>query len=59
LNYYLSIVSFLAAVDTGIIRQESFQIVQRDIFLFTNSDQCLIQAEDAMIQWRIFSTLFF
>jgi hypothetical protein len=52
-NYYLSVIPFLAAVDTGIIRQGSFQIVQRDIFC-SNSEQCFIQVPEAMTKWCIF-----
>ena len=52
-NYYLSVIPFLAAVDTGFIRQDSFQIVQRDLFC-SNFDECSLQAPDAMLQWRTF-----
>ncbi|CAF1032988.1 unnamed protein product [Adineta steineri] len=50
-NYYLSVIPFLAAVDTGVIRSGAFQIVQRDIFC-SNSDECLKQIPSAMIHWR-------
>jgi hypothetical protein len=50
-NYYLSVVPFLAAVDTGFIRPGVFQIVQRDIFC-SNSAECLKQIPNAMTAWR-------
>lgn len=55
LNYYLSVVPFLAAVDTRVIHQGSFQIVQRNT-LRSDSTQCFIQVSDAMKQWRNFFT---
>lgn len=52
-NYYVSVIPFLAAADTGFIRQGTFRIVRRDAFC-SNSDECSIQVPDAMIQWRNF-----
>jgi hypothetical protein len=52
-NYYLSVIPFLAAVDVGIIRQGSFQIIQRGNFC-SNSDECFRQVPEAMTQWRLF-----
>ena len=54
-NYYLSVIPFLAAVDIGLIRQNSFRIVQRGAFC-SDSDQCNRQVPEAMNKWRLFFT---
>ena len=54
MNYYLSVIPFLAAVDAGIIRpQDSFEIVQSGNFC-TNYTDCFRQVPDAMNKWRVF-----
>ncbi|UJR28274.1 hypothetical protein I4U23_009524 [Adineta vaga] len=52
-NYYLSVIPFLIAVDIGLIKTESFRIVQQENFC-TDSQQCLKQIPNAMIQWSLF-----
>ncbi|CAF1520059.1 unnamed protein product, partial [Rotaria sordida] len=52
-NYYLSIIPFLAAIDVGLIPQESFHIIQHENFC-SNSIECLHQAPKSMKQWQIF-----
>jgi len=54
-NYYLAVIPFLAAVDAGVIRQESFQIIQYENFC-SNSDECFHQIPEAMNKWRSFFT---
>lgn len=54
-NYYLSVIPFLAAVDAGVIRQDSFEIIQYGNFC-SNSDECFRQIPDAMNKWRVFFT---
>ena len=54
-NYYLSVIPFLAAVDSGIIGQDSFQIVQRGNFC-SNFNECFRQVPNAMNKWRLFFT---
>jgi hypothetical protein len=52
-NYYLSVIPFLAAVDVGLISQESFRIVRYENFC-SNSMECSCQVPKAMKQWRNF-----
>jgi uncharacterized Fe-S cluster protein YjdI len=52
-NYYLSVIPFLAALDVGLISQESFRIVQYGNFC-SNSRECLRQVPKAMKQWQNF-----
>ncbi|UJR20383.1 hypothetical protein I4U23_023514 [Adineta vaga] len=52
-NYYLSVIPFLAAVDVGIIRQDSFELVRREDFC-ANSTECFHQVPETMTRWRTF-----
>jgi hypothetical protein len=54
-NYYLSVIPFLAAVETGIIPHESFVVVRNENFC-SNSLECSEQVPNAMIEWRKFFT---
>ena len=54
-NYYLSVIPFLAAVETGIIPHESFVVVRNENFC-SNSLECSDQVPNAMIEWRKFFT---
>lgn len=46
-------IPFLAATQTGFLRQDTFRIIQRDVFC-SNSDDCSIQVPEAVIAWRNF-----
>lgn len=52
-NYYISVIPFLVAVDSGLVSNEPFRIVQREDFCAT-STQCLQQVPNAMAQWSLF-----
>ncbi|CAF1359021.1 unnamed protein product [Adineta ricciae] len=52
-NYYLSVIPFLAAVDAGVIQQDSFELVQRENFC-SSSSQCFHEIPETMTLWRTF-----
>ena len=52
-NYYLSVIPFLAAVDTGLISSRRFRLLPREGFCST-IDQCFAQIPEAMFRWRSF-----
>ncbi|CAF0813421.1 unnamed protein product [Adineta ricciae] len=54
-NYYLSVIPFLAAVDAGVIQQDSFELVQRENFC-SSSSECFREIPEAMTLWRTFFT---
>jgi hypothetical protein len=52
-NYYLSVIPILVAVDIGLIPKESFRIIRYENFC-SNSIECFHQIPNAMAQWHLF-----
>jgi len=52
-NYYLSVIPFLAAVDAGLIRQGTFELIKHENFC-SSIAECYQQIPEAMLRWREF-----